>query len=96
MGLFKLFHKKEVQQELPALTEDTLNAPISMEQQPLNLQQSLQPQSFFDKDMQLILSRLETINAKIDNLIRRLEILEKQFNVNQEQEQQSSRQIRRW
>ena len=95
MGLFKLFHKKEVQPELPPLTQDTLNTPISMEQQPLNIQQSLQPQSFFDKDMQLILSRLETINAKIDNLIRRLEILEKQFNVNQEQEQ-PYRQIRRW
>ncbi len=49
---------------------------FQQEQQPF-LQRSLAPQSFSDNSYQIVLSKIDVVDAKLDALARRLEIMER-------------------
>jgi len=81
MALFGLFKKKEKPLDLPDLdlTESSLE-PRHLETQPQQFQQLQYPpmqQPMQDDTNRLILVKLETINAQLENLNQRIANLEK-------------------
>lgn len=102
MGLFRVFRRKKeenmssagsmaqsfaagIQQEAPSLVNQELN-PYS---QPSSFQQS------YNKDTDLIVSKLELINARLENINRRLENIERSIFQDRQQPQQPPM-IKRW
>ena len=73
-----------IQQEAPSLVNHDLN-PYS---QPSSFQQS------YNKDTDLIVSKLELINARLENINRRLENIER--SLLQDTQQQQPPMIKRW
>ena len=86
MGLFRLFHKKREEPDVAAVRtayEPQASAFSQDTNQPLvnqDLNPFTQPAAFqqgYNKDNDLVISKLELISARLENINRRLESIER-------------------
>ena len=68
MGIFSVFGKKK---------EVSVDVPQEIDFGPLpDKEQSFQPQQFSDRDIQLLIAKLDLISQKLDIMDRRLQFIE--------------------
>ncbi len=99
MGILDKLKRKKHEEELPDINQDFSDNSFTKQdfsqRQPIAPFQDFQPDNN-SSNQQLLLSKLDLILAKLQNLEHRIAIIEKIAKESQEEEQPQERIIRRW
>src|SRR3989344_775175 len=97
MGILDRLKRKKHEEELPDINQDFQDNSFTQypQRQPIAPFQDFQPESSSSNN-QLLLSKLDLILAKLQNLEHRIAIIEKIAKESQEEEQPQEKIIRRW